>query len=163
MAEPEPKAAEPESRGQFPMSAADLWKRVATRGDLATVLVALPIGFIGDLLLLGAGVVSPGVGALLTASVALGIKNGIQSSFSPRAATTGPNGQRALPAPKALQELSRPVIERAEDMRDTLKALTVYGTGMDKTSADQARDQEVLALQANIDLFTKKLITEATF
>ncbi|SIO50014.1 hypothetical protein SAMN05443247_06607 [Bradyrhizobium erythrophlei] len=58
--------------------------KFTTRGDLATVLIAAPVGFAADIVLTLGGVISPGTFSLLTASAALGAKNAIQAGIEKR-------------------------------------------------------------------------------
>jgi hypothetical protein len=77
-------------QSQFPLTPTELMKRVATKGDLATVLLAAPIGFVGDILLSLTGIISPGACAVVTASTALGLKNAVHAALSSKASAPEP-------------------------------------------------------------------------
>ena len=57
-----------------------LVRKITTPGDLATVLIAAPVGFVADVALSLTGLISPGVVGLLAASTALGAKKGIEAT-----------------------------------------------------------------------------------
>jgi hypothetical protein len=114
------------------------WKqilsKVSTKGDLATVLLAGTAGFVGDVALSLAGVISPGTCAVLAASAALGAKNGVQA---------GLDGRRAR---------RTAIASREEQLRKTHIAIeTLYEAGL---------NGEALRLRKEVDLFMKGLSDE---
>ncbi|MGX1151428.1 hypothetical protein [Bradyrhizobium ottawaense] len=73
-----------DEQNAFPFSLKDLTSKIATKGDLATVLIAAPVGYGLDLALSLTGIISPGTFGLLAASSALGTKQLIQSGIERR-------------------------------------------------------------------------------
>jgi hypothetical protein len=148
--------AEAAGQGQFVINPTELWKRVVTKGDLATVLIAGPIGFVGDIALSLTGLVSPGTCALLAASGALGIKNGIQAARSnglskSSAKEIGTSSAGAQPPP---------LIEKARTMQNNLDALKASAASGPNAEATKSLDREIFVLGAELNLFEKGVSTE---
>jgi hypothetical protein len=62
----------------------EILSKVSTKGDVATVLLAGTVGFIGDVALSLTGVISPGTCAALAAAAGVGAKQGIQAGIEGR-------------------------------------------------------------------------------
>lgn len=122
------------------ISAQELWKRVATRGDLATVLIAGPVGFVGDIALSLTGFVSPGTCAVLTASTALGVKNALQSRLvAVKADQENRSGNEMLPISSSYSDARR----RAHRLYEKLVNNSKRMDGKNETLASEAAKLEV--------------------
>lgn len=141
---------------QLPFSFGDISKRIATRGDLATVLLAAPIGFVGDVALSMTGVISPGACALLTASTALGIKSGIEASLS--------RGRRAEaePPPAGPATPRQELIGRAEALLIRMNEMTSVSFGEDRHADWEAAQEQVRRLNEELDLFRRGVTDDQT-
>jgi hypothetical protein len=119
----------------LPLTWKDLKEKIATRGDLATVLIAAPVGYGVDLLLSLTGVISPGTFGFLAACGALGAKQAVQSSAERKRAIL------ALPPPRPIS-----VREKAEN---AIKLLNSNG-----------HDAESKKVKRALELFENSLLTE---
>jgi hypothetical protein len=145
------------SSAPYPMSFNELSKRIATRGDLATVLIAAPIGFVGDIALGLAGIVSPGACAVLTASTALGIKNGVQAMLPSKPAAVD---HAAFQMGKQAVDQSQSILGRANALARSIASLRADELPYDLS--DEATEH-LRRLESEIELFQQGITDENTF
>ena len=126
--------------------------KVTTKGDLATVLIAMPVGFTADVLLSLGGVISPGTCAFLLASAALGAKKTVEAGIEER--TKHRDGRQLLQIEsKVKREETTKIEERAKKTIELLKRHEL-------TEQAGAIERELELHQVGVELTDQKL-TEA--
>lgn len=128
----------------FEIIPAELRKQIATDGDLATVLIAGPIGFVGDIGLSLTGLVSPGTCAVLTASTALGLKRWFQAA------------KRSLSRPdEDISMAGAPDKKSGRELREKTERLLrrSWDDWHNNTSEEGEPPAELATLRAEMELF----------